>query len=255
MRDNFEGSATEPQFDGFFRSHGDLDTTAQCIVEPATGATIRYTTSRNRWQGHSPRIREIRASANLANDLRPACWIRFDVIEAGRVAVTNDDFCYACDVVSHSLEQLASGLVETAAEDISRVLERGPIIYFEGLELRHDLQGSRLGVVVARYLLDVLVSRHSPALLVLCPYPLQFESRRFEEAIEHAVLQKSEHTLERNRQNLIALFEREFWVSRLGKESDYWGTSLSGFGFIQGPSGWSIYQHGKHSRTESRKSS
>jgi len=43
-----------------------------------------------------------------------------------------------------------------------------------------------------------------------------------------------------SKRKLIRLYEREFWVERLGKDSDYWGTSLSNFGFVQGPSGWGV---------------
>lgn len=170
-----QGWPNEPEFDGFFTEYEPIRSSARKVSEPMTGATIRYVTSRNQWDDRSPGIREIRARANLVNDRKAACWLKFDLIESGPRHVADDDLWYACDALSSSLERLASGLIQTCAGNVGDILEAGPILHFDRLETRRDLQGSFLGVRVAQYLLRELVERYRPVFLALCPYPLQFE--------------------------------------------------------------------------------
>jgi hypothetical protein len=230
-----------PTFNEFFSEYTRLPSRAREIVEPTTGALVRYSVSQNQWDERCPRIRKIRAAATLDGVREPACWLRFDLFDGGRRYVDSEDLYYACDALSSSLERVASELIETCEGDIGDVLCLGPILHFERLEVRQSLRGKGLGIKVAKCMLNELTFRFRPTMLILCPFPLQFEGcAPPPDAGEHE-RKRYENALENNRRKLERLYKREFKVSRLGTNSDYWGAGLGGCRMMHGCNGWVVW--------------
>jgi len=236
-----QGWPREPEFSGFFTDYERLPRTARKIVDLTTGATLRYSVTLNRWDERSPRLRGIRAVATLPGERKPACWLRYDLIEDGGTYQTDDDFWYVCDALSGQLERLATGLIESCGSEIGDVLCQGPILHFERLEVKQELRGTGLGVALAQRLLLELVERFNPVLLVLCPYPLQFENCHTEREVSAREQASYKRAFDSSRQRLARLYERGFGVKRLHKGSDYWGTGLSGCHLMQGRDGWVLW--------------
>lgn len=163
------------------------------------------------------------------------------MLDDGGHRVSDDDLWYACDALSGPLERLASGLIASSEVDLASIFELGPILHFERLEVRQDLRGSRIGVTLARSLIAELVNRFSPALLVLCPYPLQFEDCGPESESDATTQARYNKSFSANKHKLAILYEREFGVVRLRSDSDYWGVALSGFRFLHGSEGWVVW--------------
>lgn len=98
-----------------------------------------------------------------------------------------------------------------------------------------------MGIRLSQWLLGELVDRFSPALLVLCPYPLQFENCG--PGSESGLPERARYdsAFRASKRKLARLYEREFGVVRLRKNSDYWGVTFAGHQFMRGRTGWVIW--------------
>ena len=244
MADDNNEWPREPGFRGFYTDYGPITSSTRKIVEPSTGAVIRYSVSRNQWDERSPRIRRIRAYATLPQNRAPACWMRFDLLDDGGQELDDSELWYACDAMSASLERLASALIEATGSGVTDVFDLGPVLHFERLEVHQELRGTGLGVLLAQAVLAEFVNRFKPSLLLLCPYPLQFENCAPGESSDSKRQTRFKRALDTNRRKLARLYEREFGVVRLCKGGDYWATALPGFRLMQSKPGWAVwYDH------------
>ena len=85
----------KPELQGFYTYYGMMPSGTRKVVEPSTGAVIRYSVSQNQWDERSPRIRQIRACAILFGNRKPACWTRLDLIDDGGQQLDDDNLGYA----------------------------------------------------------------------------------------------------------------------------------------------------------------
>jgi len=241
MEPNNQGWPTAQSFDGFFTAYADLPAGARVLTEPNSGAAICYSISKNLYEEGCPRIRRIVACATLPDDDRPACWLRFDLIETTDEAMSDVELYDACDSISKPLERLAGALMGTCGGDIAEMLLIGPILHFERVEVRNDLRGKGLGMTLARCLIAELEERFSPSLLVVRAFPLQFQACAPENDTSSEEHLRFEKALAESQRKLVDLYEREGGLVRLGgASSEYWGAAMSGCELSRKGGHWAV---------------
>lgn len=170
--------------------------------------------------------------------------MRFDLLDGGGQELDDSELWYACDAMSASLARLASALIEATGSGVTDIFDLGPVLHFERLEVNEDLCGTGLGILLAQTVLAELAKRFKPSLLLLCPFPLQFENCAPDEESDSKGQTRFKRALATNRRRLSRLYEREFGVVRLCKGGDYWAAALPGFRLMQSKPGWAVwYDH------------
>lgn len=121
--------------------------------------------------------RGIRAQAFRLGDDYPCAYAEFDLLTA--IAGRDLDerlFLDACDSASSALSTMALALSQSAAQDIGHLLGSTSILYLSRIEVRADQQGRMVGEWFNQFVLAWLRSSFAPGLLIVHPFPLQFES-------------------------------------------------------------------------------
>ncbi|QWE98119.1 MULTISPECIES: hypothetical protein [unclassified Cupriavidus] len=121
--------------------------------------------------------RGVHAQAFRLGEAFPRAYVEFDLLSpcAGQT-LEEWQFLDACDSASSALSSMAIALSQSAVQDVGRLLGSAPILHLSRIEVRADQQGQRLGEWLGQFMLRWLCSSFAPGLLVVQPFPLQFES-------------------------------------------------------------------------------
>ncbi|WP_432263408.1 hypothetical protein [Cupriavidus sp. TMH.W2] len=187
--------------------------------------------------------RGVRGQAYLPGDAFPAAYVEFDVLEKKPDSSIDDQrFFEACDAVNGTLSSLADAILQASVEEIGSVLALGPILHLSRLEVRSDHAGQGLGVGLGTAMLRLLSQRYRAAMLVLKPFPLQFEScAPSPEAPDHVDFTEAFNLAEKR---LAEFYCDSFGVRRVREGDTFMLAPLGSLELVVDEIGWSLHKIG-----------
>lgn len=183
--------------------------------------------------------RGVHAQAFLKGETFPAAYVEFDLLETRPGCRCNDkDFIAACDAVNDTLGSLADALIQSSVEDIGAVLARGPILHLSRLEVRSHHAGRGLGTAFGGQMVSRLVQIHRASLLVIKPFPLQFESCA--PPAGSASSEAFSSAFNEAEAKLTEFYRLNFGAQRAGEGNAYLLAPLGGLKLLVDEFGWSL---------------
>ncbi|BBQ02958.1 hypothetical protein BSFA1_80860 (plasmid) [Burkholderia sp. SFA1] len=180
-----------------------------------------------------------RATAFRRDDSLPVAYVEFDVIRAkSGCNVDDESFVNACDTVNGTLSALANAVLESSIHGIHTVFARGPLLHLSRLEVRGDCAGHGVGALLGLTALQWLQRETKAVLLLLQPFPLQFEScAPSHDSPDRAKFEASYAEAE---SRLTKFYEQTFGVQCARPGEAYLMAALGGFELAVDDYGWSL---------------
>jgi hypothetical protein len=178
-----------------------------------TGEQVRYWLLSHALGGGDGEMHEIHAEVLATDEKEPILQADFIATICGGFESWGD-FIYAAGACTERLLFAAERIAHTCALRPNALRRIGNILEVARLELRSDARGNGVGLSLGKQLLDYFTADMGTAVVLLSPFPLQFEGVRQRTPIEH--LEATQNALQQATDKLKAHYTKSWGAMQVG---------------------------------------